>query len=198
MEHTGIYCAHLLSFLYKIHLPIWLESSLQIKKAGGLQRGKTDAIDAVRIAEYASRFRDKIRLWQPPRAILQKLASLSGLRQRLLRVGQQLQQPLGEQQRFIDPILQRQLTKSCQASLKAINADLKNADRQIQELIQADEHLRQLFDLVTSVPGVGEVTATEVIIATEEFKTISDAKKLACYAGVAPFDGGARALSLRQ
>lgn len=75
-----------------------------------------------------------------------------------------------------------------QASLKAINADLKNADRQIQELIQAEEHLRQLFDLVTSGPGVGGATATEVIIATEEFKTISDPKKLACHAGIATFE----------
>ena len=41
MEHTGIYNAHLLDFLHKLHFPIWLESSLQIKKAGGLQRGKT-------------------------------------------------------------------------------------------------------------------------------------------------------------
>ncbi|WP_262889790.1 hypothetical protein [Spirosoma endbachense] len=32
-------------------MPIWLESSLQIKKAGGLQRGKTDSIDAIRIAD---------------------------------------------------------------------------------------------------------------------------------------------------
>lgn len=53
MEHTGIYNAHLLDFLHKLHFPIWLESSLQIKKAGGLQRGKTDSIDAQRIAEYA-------------------------------------------------------------------------------------------------------------------------------------------------
>ncbi|MFD2938382.1 hypothetical protein [Spirosoma flavum] len=53
LEHTGIYCAHLLSSLYKLKIPIWLESSLQIKKAGGLQRGKSDTIDAVRIAEYA-------------------------------------------------------------------------------------------------------------------------------------------------
>ncbi len=196
MEHTGVYCTHLLSSLFKIHLPLWLESSLQIKKAGGLQRGKNDAIDAVRIAEYAFRFRDKIRLWQPPRPVLQKLASLSGLRQRLLLVRQQLQQPINEQQGFIDPVLQRQLTKSCQASLNAINADLKNTDKQIQELIQADDYLRTLFELVTSVPGVGNATATEVLIATEEFKTIRDAKKLACHAGVAPFDGGARALSI--
>ncbi|WP_293682750.1 MULTISPECIES: transposase [unclassified Spirosoma] len=53
MEHTGIYNAHLLDFLHKLHFPIWLESSLQIKKAGGLQRGKIDSIDAQRIAEYA-------------------------------------------------------------------------------------------------------------------------------------------------
>lgn len=89
MEHTGIYNAHLLSFLRKISLPIWLESSLQIKKSGGLQRGKNDAIDAQRIAEYAFRFRDQMRLWQPPRPVVQKLAALSALRQRLLLVRQQ-------------------------------------------------------------------------------------------------------------
>ena len=106
MEHTGIYKAHLLSYLRKISFPIWLENSLQIKKAGGLQRGKNDrtggpAIDAqpVRrsdIAEYAFRFRDQMRLWQPPRPVLQKLAALSTLRQRLLLVRQQLQQPITE------------------------------------------------------------------------------------------------------
>lgn len=29
------YNAHLLDFLHKLHFPIWLESSLQIKKAAG-------------------------------------------------------------------------------------------------------------------------------------------------------------------
>ncbi|WP_232074204.1 hypothetical protein [Spirosoma aureum] len=56
MEHTGIYNAHLLDFLYRLQLPICraagrLEGSLQIKRAGGLQRGKTDTIDAQRIAD---------------------------------------------------------------------------------------------------------------------------------------------------
>lgn len=188
LEHTGVYCAHLLAYLHKIHLPLWLESSLQIKKAGGLQRGKTDAIDAVRIAEYAFRFRDKMHLWQPPRPVLQQLAALSALRQRLLLVHQQLQQPIREQQRFVDPFLQRQLTKSCQASLNAIKTDLKNVDKQIMELIHADEYLKKLFDLVTSVPGVGSATATELLVATEEFKAINNPKKLACHAGVAPFE----------
>jgi len=188
MEHTGIYNAHLLSHLHKINLPIWLESSLQIKKAGGLQRGKTDAIDAQRIAEYAFRFRDQVHLWQPPRPVIQKLAALSALRQRLILVRQQLQQPISEQQGFIDKALHKQLAKNCGASLNAIEADLANADEQINKLIEQDDRLKQLFEWITSVPGVGSATATEVIVATDEFKAISDPKKLACHAGVAPFE----------
>jgi transposase len=188
MEQTGIYTAHLLDYLQKLSFPIWLESSLQIKKAGGLQRGKTDAIDAQRIAEYAFRFRDQTHLWQPARPVMQKLAALSALRQRLLGVRQQLQQPLTEQAGFIGSALQKQLIKNCQASLQAINADLEAADNQIDELIQGDERLKELFGWITSIPGVGSVTATEVLIATDEFKAINDAKKLACHAGVAPFE----------
>ena len=52
--------------LRKLRLPTWLESSPQIKKAGGLQRGKTGSIDARRIAEHACRFRDRVRLWGRP------------------------------------------------------------------------------------------------------------------------------------
>ena len=53
MEHTGIYNVHLLEVLYESTCSIWLESSLQIKQAGGMQRGKTDKVDAQRIAQYA-------------------------------------------------------------------------------------------------------------------------------------------------
>ena len=188
MEHTGIYNAHLLSHLHRFHFPIWLENSLQIKRSGGIQRGKNDAIDAVRIAQYAFRFKDKIRIWQPPRQVIQQLAALSAVRHRLLLVRQQLQQPLNEQESFIELSLQKQLCKTCQASLKAINADLEKVDNQIKEIRENDPHLKELFEFVTSVPGIGVVTASEVIIATNEFNNIAQPKKLACHAGVAPFE----------
>jgi len=188
LEHTGIYNALILSELTKASFPIWLESSLQIKQAGGLQRGKSDKIDAQRIANYAFRFKDRIRLWQPPRQLLQDLTHLSALRQRLLSVRTQLQQPINEQVRFVDPKRQKLVVKNCQASLKAINSDLTNVEQQIEQLIQQDEQLKQLFALMTSIPGVGNATATEVIIATDEFKIIQEPKKLACHAGVAPFE----------
>lgn len=34
---------------------------------------------------------------------------------------------------------------------------------------------------------IGTITATQLLIATNEFKDINDRKKFACYAGVAPF-----------
>jgi len=188
MEHTGIYNAHLLSYLNKFHFPIWLENSLQIKRSGGVQRGKNDAIDAVRIAQYAFRFKDRIRVWQPPRQVIQQLAALSAVRHRLLIVRQQLQQPLNEQESFIESSLQKQLCKTCQASLKAINTDLEKIEKQVKEIRDKDDRLKELFEFITSVPGIGVVTASEVIVATNEFNNIAEPIKLACHAGVAPFE----------
>jgi transposase len=62
MEHTGIYNYPLLDYLSGKQASIWLESALQIKHSSGLQRGKNDKIDAQRIAFYAYRNQDKIRL----------------------------------------------------------------------------------------------------------------------------------------
>jgi transposase len=45
-----------------------------------------------------------------------------------------------------------------------------------------------LFQIITSVTGVGTVTATQIIITTNEFKNITSAKKFACYSGIAPFE----------
>ena len=142
---------------------------------------------------YAYRFRDRIRLWQPPRPVIQQLAFLSATRQRLIQVYNQLASPLAEQQHFVNPALQKQLQKSCKASLSALEKDRKAIDQAIDTLIEEDGYLKELFGLITSVPGIGVATATEVIISTagrprNELKTITDPKKMACHAGVAPFE----------
>ncbi|WP_317171352.1 hypothetical protein [Spirosoma utsteinense] len=81
------------------------------------------------MAEYAFRFRDQLRLWEPPRQTIQKLALLSASRQRLINVYNQLAGPLAEQQGVIDPTLQKQLSKSCQGSLTALEKDRNGAAR---------------------------------------------------------------------
>jgi transposase len=190
---AGIYNAYLLESLHKLDLYIWLESSLQIKQAGGMQRGKNDSIDAQRIAEYAFRFQDRIQLWQPPRLIIQQLAYLSAARQRIIQAYNLLAGPLIEQESFVHSSFHKQVKQSSKGSIEALKKEQKAINQKIDAIIAADERLKELFELIISVPGVGAITATEILITTtavaaNEMKTINDPKKMACHSGVAPFE----------
>ena len=53
MEHTGIYCYPLLDYLTKQRVKVCVEPALRIKQSQGMQRGKNDKMDSIRIAKYA-------------------------------------------------------------------------------------------------------------------------------------------------
>jgi len=188
MEHTGIYNQHLLEFLSHLKAPVCLESSLHIKQSSGLQRGKNDTVDALRIAQYAYKNREELRLWQPPREVIQKLKHLVVLRSRLINVKKQLTTPLKESSTFIDKSLTRQIVALCKNSIASVEKDLQKTEKEIQQLVASDDQLSKLFSIITSVDGVGKVTASAMIITTNEFKDIREPARFACYAGVAPFE----------
>ena len=187
MEHTGIYNHHLMEFLFKKKAPVWLESGLQIKQSLGVQRGKNDKVDAARIAFYAYKNREDVRLWEPEREVVQKLRRLTTIRSRLVGVIKQLKTPLQEEAGFKGK-RKADGASLCSGSLKAVEKDLAATQKAIDALIASDQELSRLFALVNSVQGVGKVTAVEVILSSNEFKDITDARKFACYSGVAPFE----------
>lgn len=187
MEYTGIYNNHLLQVLREQKLDVWMESAVQIKRSMGLQRGKNDRVDARRIAMYAYRNRDEMKLWKPAREQVQKLKQLFGIRKRLLKTKGCLKKPLGELS-FLPPEQQKILKSSCRHTLRAIEKDIEGVDRQIDQAIREDEHLQHIFKLATSVKGIGRISAIQMMVATNEFKSITEAKKFACFAGVAPFE----------
>ena len=82
LEHTGIYNAPFLKVMEEKKLLVCLESSVHIKQSGGLQRGKNDKVDSYRIALYAFKNRDFLKLWQPERGVVKHLRRLSGIRER--------------------------------------------------------------------------------------------------------------------
>ena len=65
METTGLYCLTLTHFLSSHSIDVWVEHSANIKKATALARGKNDKVDALRIAVYATKNLDRLRLWKP-------------------------------------------------------------------------------------------------------------------------------------
>jgi len=188
MEHTGIYNNPLLKVLHQQAAPIWVERAAHIQESMGLTRGKTDQVDARRIALFAYKNRDEVRLWKPKRPVMAQLDRLTAQRARLVKVIKMLQTPLTDSAGFVDKADRKAAQQACKASLQALKADLKLADKAIAELAEQDPELKRLFERVTSVVGISQTTAAEIILTTNEFQDITDPGKFACYAGVVPFE----------
>ena len=126
-------------------------------------------------------------MWAPKRLVIQRLASLATTRARLIKAKNTLTVALAESKSFLPKEILKKDSSLCNPSIKAMESDLQRIDKAVDEIIASDPELTRLFALVTSVSGIGKVTATHIIITTNEFKDFNDPKKYACYSGVAPF-----------
>ena len=188
MEATGLYCFTLTQFLVRKQIDIWIENAVQIKRSMGITRGKNDKIDAIRIAEYASKHTERLRLWKPMSTTLEKIKNLATVRERLVETIKKLHTPIKEMEATGQSGMAKMLEKSIKKTLTAIDKDLSNIEVQIITILNEDEELSHLYKLITSVVGIGFVTAINLIIHTKGFTILTDTRKLACYCGVAPFE----------
>jgi transposase len=188
LEHTGIYNNPLLNYLHQKKADVWLEQATQIKSSMGVSREKNDKVDSQRIGLYAYKNREDVKLWTPKRGIIVKIDRLTALRDRLVKTIKILKTPFSDAEGLVDKTLLKSEIALCQTSINSLKKDLDSVDKKIRELIDADPQLKELFDIVDSVKGIGKVIATEILITTNEFKDISDPKKYACYGGFAPFE----------
>jgi transposase len=188
MEFTGVYCRPLTRFMVENDCHVWIEMPVNIIRSFGLQRGKNDHIDAHRIVLYAYKNRDDIKLWKPQRDVILRLRDILALRERLITAKKSLEMPIEELKIMGDKIGADKVRKSCQKSLTSIKKEIDQIDKDIDETVKKDPLLKDLFQLATSVPGVGKVTALFMICFTNEFSMYTNPKQLACYCGVAPFE----------
>lgn len=188
MEHTGVYCNPLVDFAQSQILPVAMESALQIKKSQGITRGKNDRIDAKRIAAYAFKNQGQLTFCPTQRNCIKRLKSLLTTRDRLVKAKGELEVAIRECADFIDQGIHREMEKHCKKTLNAIQYDIEQIQKTIQDLVRSDETLNQQYKVVSSVPGIGLITALSVIVTTNEFQKFTSAKKFACYSGVAPFE----------
>ena len=187
MEATGLYCNALLQFFESQQANVWVENAIQIKRSLGIKRGKTDKVDSISIAKYALKNAELVRLWKPSGVVLEKIKHLATLRERMVMTQKRLITPIEELRDAGQEKMAEYLHKSIKRSITAIDADLKKIESKITECLKEDASLQHLFTLITSVVGIGFVTAVNLIIYTQGFNVMCDSRKLACYCGVAPF-----------
>lgn len=188
MEYTGIYGNRLINYLSSIGAVIWVESGTHMKRSLGLTRGKNDMLDSQRIADFAFTHAHKMKPFELPRKQIQQLKILSTERKMLLKCKKQKATAINEQILFVDKDLLKQSISRSKQLIKQYDQQLESIESQMNQIIKDDNELSRLYKIVTSVDGIGFVSAIEIIVTTQEFIKISEPKKYACYGGVAPFE----------
>lgn len=188
MEYTGLYNRPLINWLQFNRCKIWLESGVHLRKTLGLVRGKSDKVDSFRIAMFAYTNRHQIKYWVAPRKVVDRISALLSQRNRMMKARKQLATANSEQKKFIDKEIMHSLNVYTNRTTSVIDKQVKAIEEEILLLIQGDEKLKHLYDIITSVNGIGFVIATHILVTTNEFININDPKKYACYCGVVPFE----------
>ncbi|GAB4043162.1 IS110 family RNA-guided transposase [Spirosoma jeollabukense] len=187
MEHTGIYCQPTINFFYPIGANLWLQSAVHIKRSLGLTRGKTDKADARQIAKYCIRHQRDQSLFRLNDKVLATVRQLAQQRERLMEMAKAFTD-LSQDYQAMGLLAELKLhQQTSELALVGLQKQLKLVEAQIERHIKTSPELKSNMDLLMSIPGVGRQTALFMLIFTSNFTRFTDAKKLASYAGVAPF-----------
>jgi len=188
MENTGRYSVTLLSELASQCFTVYVIAPLHLAKSIGLSRGKNDKIDAQRIAMFTSKNYTDLRPWQPQRQVVTQLQLLLTERKRLVSWISELKTSVKELAVFEKSFALKTALSANKQMMKAAEKNMGKVDMAIDELIKNDPQLAAQASHITSVGGVGRVLCCYLIVRTNEFKNINEPRKLACYAGVVPFE----------
>lgn len=187
-EDTGQCSLGLSKWLYGKGLDIWIESPYAIKHSSGIQRIKTDKADASMIAEYGWRHQDKASLFKPLSKALEDLREVFLYRHKLVqqRVAMEIRDK-GKESEDISKGLSF-IRRKAKHLIAELNKAIKECDLMIDRIIDSDDELKENYRIVTSIKGIARQNGACLLIYTNNFSRFDmDARKIACYYGVAPF-----------
>ena len=161
LEATGGFEITVAAALAGVGLPLAVVNPRQIRdfaRATG-QLAKTDALDARVIALFAERIRPQ------PRPIAdgdsQTLAELVARRRQVVEL-------IGMESNRLRQARHARVQHTIKAILKTLNAQLAELDRNIDNTVRGSPIWRAADDLLTSVPGIGDVTSRTLIAELPE------------------------------
>ena len=186
-EYTGRYIYPLTIVCQELDLFLWLDDPTRIKNSMGLTRGKNDAIDATRIAEYAFRYSDKAVRYAIQDATLVSMKNLLSDREFLLTDKKRYQAQLSDQKRYMAPGDFKQKNSRWKKVIKSINEQIAAIDAEIEALIAADPVLTRQKELLVSIDGVGDHIAINMIAITGGFTRFQNARQFCSFAGLTPY-----------
>lgn len=179
MESTGGYEAPLSRALAKAHLHVCVINPRQIRDfAKALSRlAKTDKVDAEIIALFASKMEPQPNVVYDEK---QETIGANNARRRQL-----LDMIIAEKNR-LDKATAEQV-ESIRRVLDVLENELKRIEAAQEHLLSHDETRTEKKKILTSIKGVGQITATALLCELPELGTLTP-KQIAALAGLAPFN----------
>ena len=179
MESTGGYEKELVKTLVKAGIKTSVVNPKLIKdfsRSGGA-RAKTDKLDSAVIAHYAEVHK--------PREVILASENEQELNELVTRRRQLVDIKVAESNRLKQArgIIARDITKH----LEWLEKRIKEIDDKLHEQIQQSEELKHNGEIMISVPGVGKVLTSTLLMQLPELGKVSG-KKVSALVGLAPYN----------
>jgi transposase len=179
IEATGGYERRVVKHLRAAGFTVLVLQPIQVKAFGRLhlRRAKNDALDAALIAACAAAI-DLPRI--EPDARLQDLADH-------LTFVEQIEEDIARLKTRLEHIDDARLRRLVMADIARLKARRGTEMLRLVTVLRCHSDLARRFELVQSVPGIGERTALALVIRMPELGRVSR-EQAAALAGLAPFD----------
>lgn len=186
-EHTGIYSENLAVFFAQEKIPFTIVPGLAVKRSLGIVRGKNDKIDAKHLAVYAFRLKEELEPYKMPSDKLMTLKRLLSLRERMVKQRAGYKASFKEQSRFLSKKENKLLFDIQEKMIKGMTKQIEKIEREMNRIITEDKQLKEIYQLITGIIGIGPQTALFMIVYTNAFTKFKKWRKFASYCGIAPF-----------
>lgn len=179
MEATGHYSELIADYLFAEQFKVSIVNPLQIKNfaRAKLSRNKTDKLDAAVIADYCEKMKPAI--FESRSDEQKELKELSNLLDMLKGQYTQLSNQL-------DSARSETARRALRKLLKNLEKEIKRVECLIAEVIKCNKDLHQNLKLMTSIKGVGKLTAYKVLSHVPHMNSFRNAKQFAAFIGISP------------
>lgn len=186
MESTGVYGEALAYELSSMDYRVVIEPPLKVKRAFHPVGHKNDRVDSCQIAEYAYRYQDELRVWQPKSQILEQIKVLLTTREQLtIQCTAHRNSIRALKRKVIATPLAEQVHEQ---SIQQIQKHIKDIDKEIIRLVDQDPDSRNLVSLLMTIPGVGFILASHLLIVIKSSNQIYSPKQMAAFIGICPYE----------
>lgn len=181
VEATGGYEQRLVHALWQAKCRVAVVNPRQSKafaRSLGLE-AKTDTLDSQVLACMGERL--DLKITEKPREELLKIRAL------LMRRAQLVQMLVMERCHLQAPLLPKEQQPAVRTHIAFLKKKIEALDQEIMTIIASVKELQELFELFTTVKGVGAVTACQLIANLPELGRLNR-RKVAALVGVAPYN----------